>query len=155
MSVLNVGLGSWEFRDISISPFNLCLRLSASSVSLCISPLLVLVPLALVLALAISLGSSKNSEEEEDDSMEKIEQILATEILSRVPTNLLSYPVTGSSYPADGCGDSSVRYRNDGRCYPLLKRGPCPGLAWMTVDPTDFSVISILIISLKIKFKIK
>ncbi len=59
------------------------------------------------------------------------------------PVNDLSIPVRGDDLPDDGCGDSSVRFR-DGRCYPVLKRGPCRNpYYWITVDPVRLTVSNI------------
>ncbi len=48
---------------------------------------------------------------------------------------------SNASYLDDGCGDSSVRFKGDGYCYPLLKKGPCYSvLFWITVDPHTYEV---------------
>jgi hypothetical protein len=48
---------------------------------------------------------------------------------------------SNDSYPDDGCGDYSVRYKGDGYCYPVLKKGPCENvLFWITVDPYTYEV---------------
>jgi hypothetical protein len=61
------------------------------------------------------------------------------------PLNGATVPQNGkpsnSSYPDDGCGDYSVRFKGDGYCYPLLKIGPCENvLFWITVDPYTYEV---------------
>ncbi|XP_057370173.1 uncharacterized protein LOC130691269 [Daphnia carinata] len=53
----------------------------------------------------------------------------------RTPVNNLTFPVNGNDFPADGCGDNSVRF-SDGNCYPVLTRGPCADPhRWVTLDP--------------------
>lgn len=48
---------------------------------------------------------------------------------------------SNASYPDDGCGDYSVRFKGDGYCYPVLKKGPCENvLFWITVDPYTYEV---------------
>ena len=53
------------------------------------------------------------------------------------PFNLLPIPVTGPSFRNDGgCDDGSILFPADGRCYPVLRRGPCSNRNhWLTVDP--------------------
>ena len=68
-------------------------------------------------------------------------------ITALTPSNLLPIPVTGVSGPnfrnGDGCGDESILF-DDGNCYPLLRRGPCPDRSqWLTVDPFTLRVNSI------------
>ena len=58
---------------------------------------------------------------------------------SRTPINNLPLPVNLTDRRDDGCGDASVRFR-DGNCYPVLRRGPCSSLNWITVDPDNFTV---------------
>lgn len=49
-------------------------------------------------------------------------------------------PVNGS-IPEDGCDSNSVRFKNDGICYPVLSRGPCNDpKKWVTVNPYTFEV---------------
>ena len=38
---------------------------------------------------------------------------------NQTPVNNLAIPVPGGNFPNDGCGDFQ-----DGRCHPVLKRGP-------------------------------
>jgi hypothetical protein len=57
---------------------------------------------------------------------------------AKVPQN---GKASNSSYPDDGCGDYSVRFKGDGYCYSLLKKGPCENvLFWITVDPYTYEV---------------
>lgn len=45
-------------------------------------------------------------------------------------------------HPDDGCGSHSVRFKCDGKCYPVLKQGPCRNIHdWVTVDPETLLVI--------------
>ena len=55
------------------------------------------------------------------------------------PANILRWPNVGTDLDVDVCGYSSVLY-SDGNCYSLLRRGPCPPLQWITVNPRDFLV---------------
>ncbi|XP_046441044.1 uncharacterized protein LOC124191993 [Daphnia pulex] len=58
---------------------------------------------------------------------------------AKVPQN---GKASNSSYPDDGCGDYSVRFKGDGYCYSLLKKGPCENvLFWITVDPYTYEGI--------------
>jgi hypothetical protein len=59
-----------------------------------------------------------------------------------VPTNALPFFVLGASVPDDSCGDGGAR-GPDGSCVPVLKSGNCPPMQWLTVDPDDFTVISV------------
>jgi len=63
--------------------------------------------------------------------------------IAPVPANNLQIPVQGEDFPnPGGCNDSSVLYQEDGRCYPVLRQGPCPSpLEWITVDPRTLLVI--------------
>ncbi|KAK4018494.1 Uncharacterized protein APZ42_027258 [Daphnia magna] len=46
---------------------------------------------------------------------------------------------SNASFPDDGCGDYAVRFKDDGYCYPVLKKGPCKSLLyWVTVDPYTY-----------------
>jgi len=59
---------------------------------------------------------------------------------TQTPVNDVTIPVLGNDQPDDGCGDSSVRFQ-DGKCYPVLKRGPCSNpYFWVTVDPKTLMV---------------
>lgn len=65
---------------------------------------------------------------------------------SSYPTyDVASIPQNGkpsnASFPDDGCGDYAVRFKDDGYCYPVLKKGPCKSaLYWVTVDPYTYDV---------------
>lgn len=86
--------------------------------------------------------------------------VLASTYTSSIDTSALQYDYTtnnyypecapveenrkplNGSYPDDGCGDYSVRFKSDGNCYPLLKRGPCSSIYyWVTVHPDTYEVI--------------
>jgi len=45
----------------------------------------------------------------------------------------------GGAFVDDFCRDYAARFV-DGNCYALLKRGPCPPLHWLTVDPQLLAV---------------
>lgn len=67
--------------------------------------------------------------------MDKPENIECAPVMEK-PT------ITSGSSPDDGCGDYSVRFKSDGKCYPLMKQGPCDSIYyWVTVDPKTFEVI--------------
>lgn len=58
----------------------------------------------------------------------------------KVPHNKKSF--SKKPHPDDGCGDHSVRFKDDGLCYPVLKQGPCSSVHyWITVDPETLKVI--------------
>ena len=63
--------------------------------------------------------------------------------IAPTPFNLLPIPVTGTNFRNDnGCGDHSIIFQ-DGNCYPILRRGPCPDRRhWLTVDPLTLRVIN-------------
>ena len=46
-----------------------------------------------------------------------------------------------NDFPSDGCGNTFTRFAVDGRCYPLLQRGPCADSRhWITLNPIDLKV---------------
>ena len=50
------------------------------------------------------------------------------------------------SFPDDGCGDNSIRFKSNGYCYPVLRQGPCKNLRyWVTVDPDTYEVRTLYI----------
>jgi hypothetical protein len=64
---------------------------------------------------------------------------LAGALAAGIPTNSLPFLVPGDSFTDDLCGDAGARSA-DGRCLPVLKRGQCPPLHWITVNPQNLSV---------------
>jgi len=82
-------------------------------------------------------SSSSVGEGDEDDGDGGDGRSAGTGGIAPTPSNLLPIPVPGSSFRNDGgCGDDSILFA-DGNCYPVLRRGPCPGRhQWLTVDPT-------------------
>ena len=74
------------------------------------------------------------------EGVQQLQSVIDIE-LPRTPINSLPIPVMGSNFTNfGGCGDSSVRM-TDGKCYPLLRQGPCsdPGY-WLTIDPNSLTV---------------
>ena len=63
--------------------------------------------------------------------------------IAGVPGNNLQIPVQGQDFPnPGGCNNPSVLYQLDGRCYPVLRQGPCVSpLEWITVDPRTLLVV--------------
>lgn len=59
---------------------------------------------------------------------------------SGIPRNDQPIPVRGASLSDGGCSDNLVLFP-DGKCYPVLRRGPCGDpFRWVTVDPTSLTV---------------
>ena len=126
-----------------------CILLSAA----CIAPTLIPAGVAAVgAAAAIAVGragllatvqDSNNDQQTAQQLQQQVETFLASNGqggaggIASTPFNLLPIPVPGHSFRNDGgCSDDSILYPVDGRCYPVLKRGPCLGRhQWLTVDP--------------------
>lgn len=65
------------------------------------------------------------------------------EISNQVPANSLPFPVVGTDFPSDGCGDRGVRF-SDGTCRPVLGLGPCNSSNfWVTIDPITLQVCAV------------
>jgi hypothetical protein len=64
---------------------------------------------------------------------------LAGPLAAGIPSNSVPFLVPGDSFTDDLCGDGGARSA-DGRCLPVLKRGQCPPLHWITVNPQNLSV---------------
>ena len=61
----------------------------------------------------------------------------------RTPINSLTISIEGLNVTGsfDGCGDSSIRMTEDGKCHPLLRQGPCSNPRfWLTIDPISLKV---------------
>lgn len=101
--------------------------------------------LALALGIAIPVGSSNLADTRDEAELNEIVSSMDVGgtflgFTSPLPSNDLPFPVPGASWPDDGCGDASVRFK-DGKCYPVLRKGPCESpLHWMTIDPATLSV---------------
>jgi hypothetical protein len=96
---------------------------------------------AIIFAAAVALVSANNAPTYPSD----VSSTAGNSYESYPPFNGAKVPQNGkpsnSSYPDDGCGDYSVRFKGDGYCYPLLKKGPCENvLFWITVDPYTYEV---------------
>ncbi|XP_046445779.1 uncharacterized protein LOC124195428 isoform X1 [Daphnia pulex] len=82
---------------------------------------------AIAAAIAVAVTShGKHTKIEEIDIDFRLLNILT-------PINDLPMPVTGVDFPSDGCGDNSVRF--NGTCFPVLHKGPCHRIEWVTIDP--------------------
>jgi hypothetical protein len=103
-------------------------------------PAQVIVPVAV--ALGVALGVSvigQNSPNQQQLSQKDVSQILSTlSISGPVVSNSVPFIVSGLSFRPDGC--AGIRF-SDGRCYPLLSRGPCPLFQWIIVDLNSRMVI--------------
>ena len=49
------------------------------------------------------------------------------------------FVVAGLSFRTDECSDGGIRF-NDGTCFPVLRRGPCPALQWILANPQSLTV---------------
>ena len=85
-----------------------------------------------VIAAVISLNNNNNNQQSNDNQQ--------TVNINQIPVNNLPIPVIGLDFPRDGCDDSSVRFA-DGKCHPVLSRGPCNETnRWVTIDPISLQV---------------
>jgi len=104
---------------------------------------------AIAVGVAVSVGSAVaaavQSSNQANQNQGQVTQFLAGGGVggffnTQTPVNDVTIPVLGKDQPGDGCGDSPVRFQ-DGRCYPVLKRGPCDNpYDWITVDPVSLTV---------------
>lgn len=98
---------------------------------------------ALVVAVAVptSIQAVENNQNEIQQNFDPdLSLFIAALFDNQTPKNDLKIPVEGSDFQDDGCGDGSVRF-GDGKCYPVLKRGPCEEAhQWVTVHPTQLKV---------------
>lgn len=102
---------------------------------------------AIAVGVAVPIGSAAITDEVQSSNQAiQIQQVIS-QFLSNggffdteTPVNDMIIPVEGYDPPEYGCGDSSVRFK-DGKCYPVLKRGPCRNpYYWITVDPVRLTV---------------
>jgi hypothetical protein len=97
-------------------------------------PKLVIAVGTIAAAIAVAVTShGKHDKIEEIDFDFRLLNILT-------PINDLPMPVTGVDFPSDGCGDNSVRF--NGTCFPVLHKGPCHRIEWVTMDPITLQVNS-------------
>jgi len=107
---------------------------------------------AIAVGVAVSVGSAVSAAAVQSSNQASQIQGQVTQFLAagggggggffntQTPVNDLAIPVLGNDQPDDGCGDSSVRFQ-DGRCYPVLKRGSCGNpYNWIAVDPVSLKV---------------
>nr|CAH0105579.1 unnamed protein product [Daphnia galeata] len=81
-----------------------------------------------VIAAVVSLNNNNNNNQQSNDNQQTVN-------INQIPVNNLPIPVIGLDFPRDGCDDSSVRFA-DGKCHPVLSRGPCSETnRWVTIDP--------------------
>ena len=95
-------------------------------------------------ALGVALGVStigQNSPNQQQLSQKDVSQILSNTLAALsvpVVSNSVPFIVSGLSFRPDGC--AGVRF-SDGRCYPLLSRGPCSLFQWIIVDLISRTII--------------
>lgn len=108
----------------------------------CLVAIVAAIALSVAIPVSVGNGGRKPLELlEEEDIASAISFARDPSFAAGVPQNDSPFPVTGPDWPNDGCGDASVRYKLDGKCYPVLRRGPCPNpLHWIAVDPINLSV---------------
>ena len=108
------------------------------------------VPIALALAVGLGVGlgvgvfESAQSDSNQRLDANQISAVVAASIASAagIPANVMPFPNVGASFDdSGGCGDNGVR-TSDGVCHPVLTRGPCSALHWITVRPSDLTVIT-------------
>lgn len=99
---------------------------------------------AVAIAVGVALPTAEVFWNQTDEIQVEVEQFISNgELFDTLlmPVNDLPIPVPGKNLQDDGCGYSSIRFK-DGRCYPLLKRGPCSNpYFWVTLDPVRLTVI--------------
>lgn len=107
----------------------------------CLMAIAAAIALSVAIPVSVGNGVSKPLELDEEEIASAISFARDPSFAAGVPQNDSPFPVTGPDWPNDGCGDASVRYKLDGKCYPVLRRGPCPNpLHWIAVDPISLSV---------------
>lgn len=97
---------------------------------------------AAAMAIAVRVAAPAAEPNQGAEIQQQVAQFISSGGLfdTLTPVNNLPIPVPGENLPDDGCGYSSVRFQ-DGRCYPVLKRGPCRNpYYWVTVDPLRLTV---------------
>jgi hypothetical protein len=148
--------GSWDqFHSARQLPTD-CLAFNPASLSLCISslvsslPIQSAVPVALAVAVAVGVAvpvanaiQAASNDPNQQLNQQQISNVVSNALVALAVTAPVSvsvpFAVAGLSFRTDGCGDGSIRF-TDSRCYPVLRRGPCPDSQWILVDPERLSV---------------
>ena len=135
-------LNSSILRDSSVRQYN-SNPLPSTNPQLVISfPVQVIVPVAVALGVAWGVSTiGQNSPNQQQLSQKDVSQILSNTLAALsvpVVSNSVPFIVSGLSFRPDGC--AGVRF-SDGRCYPLLSRGPCSLFQWIIVDLISRTVI--------------
>lgn len=109
---------------------------------------------AVGVAVAVAVGASVNGQQmsnvqqqQERQVNQDVKQFLSSGGLFnfQIPRNDQLCPVGGRDLPDGGCGDNLVAFP-DGKCYPVLRRGPCDdSFQWVTVDPNTLTVFNVVI----------
>jgi hypothetical protein len=137
-------LNSSILRDSSVRQYNSYPPPPANPQLVISFPVQVIVPVAVALGVALGVGVSaigQNSPNQPQLSQNDVSQILSntlTALTVPVVSNNVPFIVSGLSFRPDGC--AGVRF-SDGRCYPLLSRGPCSLFQWIIVDFNSRTVI--------------
>ena len=84
-------------------------------------------------------NSGQNLNDNQVDAVVAAVAGLAGALAAGIVSNSVPFLVPGDSFTDDLCGDAGARSA-DGRCLPVLKRGQCPPLHWITVNPQNLSV---------------
>ena len=114
---------------------------SSAAITIRVRPSVVVPVVAAAVAIAVGVGVGVRAAKFEKAAAveSKIIDFLGGESggIASTPFNELSIPVEGFDFiNFGGCDDGSILFVADGICYPVLRRGPCPGLnQWITVDP--------------------
>ncbi|EFX79766.1 hypothetical protein DAPPUDRAFT_319198 [Daphnia pulex] len=129
----NVQLSRIPTDDVSLQVFrfagnkSLQRKSKSNARTILLVPKFVIAVGAIAAAIAVAVTShGKHTKLEEIDIDFRLLNILT-------PINDLPMPVTGVDFPSDGCGDNSVRF--NGTCFPVLHKGPCHRIEWVTIDP--------------------
>ena len=130
---------------------------AASSSVIVIRPLAIAAGFAAVAlgarAAAVARNNRQLALQQEERVLQQIDQFLSLDAAESDNDQSTGSKVASTPQRFVHSGDdSSVRFAMDGRCYPLLRRGPCSyPFHWVTVDPvalkSDNVYINILYIS--------
>ena len=135
-------LNSSILRDSSVRQYNSNPPPSTNPQLVISFPVQVIVPVAVALGVALGVSTiGQNSPNQQQLSQKDVSQILSNTLAALsvpVVSNSVPFIVSGLSFRPDGC--AGVRF-SDGRCYPLLSRGPCSLFQWIIVDLNSRTVI--------------
>ena len=135
-------LNSSILRDSSVRQYNSNPPPSTNPQLVISFPVQVIVPVAVALGVALGVSTiGQNSPNQQQLSQKDVSQILSNTLAALsvpVVSNSVPFIVSGLSFRPDGC--AGVRF-SDGRCYPLLSRGPCSLFQWIIVDLISRTVI--------------